>query len=68
MYIFIAGKYGLFVPFYNGLFSGKVARIDVLKWENLQEVDLKMDKTYTNIFKGFRGGFTNLWQGMEDSN
>ncbi len=56
----------MFVPFYNGVFSGKVGRINILDWDNLQEVDLKIDKVYPNILKGFRGGFSNYWQGSYD--
>ena len=47
---FASGKYAVFVPFYNGIFSGKVARIDVSRSSyesdeeiNLQELDLIQD-------------------------
>lgn len=43
-----------------------MGRINILDWDNLQEVDLKIDKVYPNILKGFRGGFSNYWQGSYD--
>lgn len=60
------GKYGLLFPFYNGIFSGKLARLDILQWNNLQELNLMQDVVYPNTFKGFRGGFVNLWMGTAE--
>lgn len=93
---FASGKYGLLVPFYNAVFSGKVARclifqgpaLSFVKYSesmtpedlNLQELDLTINPSffrdknatvyttegeYDNIFKGFRGGFVSLWQGVD---
>jgi len=87
---FPSGQYGLFVPFYNGIFSGKIARVGVtnLPYDptaqafdptigsdkraigELQELDLTNTPPvdhpiYANIFKGFRGGFINLWYGSQ---
>lgn len=66
---FSSGKYALFVPFFNGLFTGKVARlvgrIDSLggTMGNLQELDTMVDRANRNVFTAFRGGFVSLWQG-----
>ena len=60
---FASGKYGLYVPFYNGLFFGKVGRVAILDWENVQQLDLLIDRKLPNVLKGYRGGFVNDWQG-----
>ena len=65
---FSSGKYILFVPFFNGLFTGKVARLvgrmDPLgTMGNLQELDMMEDRANKSVFKAFRGGFVSLWQG-----
>ncbi len=60
----------LFVPFFNGVFSGKVARLEFSpagasrngSLTNLQELDLSRDRSRRNVYKGYRGGFTCLWQ------
>lgn len=54
------------VPFFNGLFSGKVGRLNILDWNNVQEVDLTVDRQVPDILKGFRGGFVSEWQGTPD--
>jgi hypothetical protein len=66
MFYIIAGKYGLFVPFFNGLFYGKIGRIDILDWENIQQVDLNIHRHLPGVLKGYRGGFVNDWQGWYD--
>jgi hypothetical protein len=50
--MYIAGVYGLLVPYFNGIFSGKVARFDILKMDNVQEVDLMVDRAAPDILKG----------------
>ena len=47
-----AGVYGLFVPYFNGIFSGKVARINALEMSNVQEVDLMVDRVAPDTLKG----------------
>jgi hypothetical protein len=61
-----AGQYGVFVPFYNAIFSGKVGRMNILNWNDVQEVDLQQDRVLIKILKGFRGGFVSQWQGRSD--
>jgi len=54
------------VPFFNGVFSGKSARVtlyDETFGNNLQELDFVRDRLHNNTYKGFRGGFVSLWQG-----
>mmetsp|Transcript_8789 Transcript_8789/g.14972 ORF Transcript_8789/g.14972 Transcript_8789/m.14972 type:complete len:537 (-) Transcript_8789:143-1753(-) len=63
---FASGEYGLFVPFFNGIFSGKVARFNILDMNNVQEVDLMVDRDAPDTLRGFRGGFVNNWQGTPD--
>jgi hypothetical protein len=63
----IAGKYGIFVPFYNAVFSGKVGRINILTWDDVQELDLTQDRVLVDVLKGFRGGFVSEWQGKSDT-
>lgn len=31
---------------------------------DLQELDLMVDRVRPNVYKGYRGGFTSLWQGV----
>lgn len=62
----IAGKYGIFVPFYNAIFSGKVGRMNILSWSDIQELDLTEDRVLVDVLKGFRGGFVSEWQGISD--
>jgi len=64
---FASGKYSVFVPFFSGLFSGKVARIvgGTTPMGNLQELDMQLDRLNPNTFKAFRGGFVSLWKGTE---
>lgn len=63
----LAGFFGYLVPFYNGVFSGKSARMTLYEKDladNLQELDLVRDRANPKAFKGFRGGFPSLWQGL----
>jgi hypothetical protein len=62
----VAGKYGVFVPFYNAIFSGKVGRMNILAWNDIQELDLSQDRVLVDVLKGFRGGFVSEWQGKSD--
>lgn len=50
--IILAGVYGLFVPYFNGIFSGKVARINILEMDNVQEVDLMVDRDVPDTLRG----------------
>ncbi len=59
----IAGKYGLYVPFYNGQFHGIVGRVNIVSFSDVQQLNLAVDRFRPNIYVGYRGGFTNLWQG-----
>lgn len=65
---FASGIFGYLVPFYNGVFSGKSARVALFDedlGDNLQELDMKRHRgPLNNTFMGFRGGFTSLWQGL----
>jgi hypothetical protein len=61
------GMYGLLVPFYNGVFNGKMVRFNAIYGPldvNLQELDLTVDRDYPEIYKGYRGGFQSMWQGV----
>ena len=52
---FTDGRYGYFVPFYNGAYSGKIARVDLSDFATVAVLDL----TLTDAdLKGFYGGFT----------
>lgn len=68
--VFAAGQYGVLVPFHNGIFSGKVARMVIFSSSdpnmdgNLQELDLTIDRDHPNEYLGFRGGFVSMWRGM----
>jgi len=64
-YFHIAGKYGILTPFYNGQSSGKTGRFNIYKMNDIQEVNLKADRTNPGIYFGYRGGFTNNWSGLE---
>jgi hypothetical protein len=37
-----------------------------LDWNNVQEVDMTVDRAHPGVLKGFRGGFVNDWQGTPD--
>ena len=57
----------MLVPFFNADFNGKIARFkttDSTLDTNLQELDLEEDRARPNIYKGYRGGFVSLWQGV----
>jgi hypothetical protein len=65
---FAAGQYGVLVPFYNGLFSGKVGRLKTIipsMGSDVQELDLTVDRERIGVYKGYRGGFVSLWQGVD---
>eukprot|EP01032_Pedospumella_encystans_P011343 gene11343-13192_t len=67
---FASGHYGVLVPFYNADFHGIVARVktmDPTLGTNLQELDLMVDYARPNVYKGYRGGFVSLWQGVDES-
>eukprot|EP00604_Paraphysomonas_vestita_P001611 CAMPEP_0174822304 /NCGR_PEP_ID=MMETSP1107-20130205/14895_1 /TAXON_ID=36770 /ORGANISM="Paraphysomonas vestita, Strain GFlagA" /LENGTH=466 /DNA_ID=CAMNT_0016040871 /DNA_START=484 /DNA_END=1884 /DNA_ORIENTATION=- len=64
---FASGKYGIFVPFYNAVFSGKVGRLNILTWSDVQELNLAQDRVLDDVLKGFRGGFVSQWQGKSDA-
>ena len=60
------GQYALIAPFFNARFDGKVARII---WQNgleanVQELDLEVDEVNPNLYHGYRGGWTSLWQAV----
>lgn len=61
------GYYGMLVPFFNADFNGRIARFKTIESTldtNLQELDLMGDRRHRNVFKGYRGGFPSLWQGV----
>ena len=63
---FASGKYCLFVPFYNALFSGKMARLvglDDDMTNDVQVLNIVQDTGYPDLWKGYRSGFVSLWQG-----
>lgn len=33
---------------------------------DLQELDLRVDRDHPNVFKGYRGGFVSLWNGVDN--
>lgn len=55
------------VPFFNADFNGKIARFYAVSGlsTDLQELDLTVDRTRKNTYKGYRGGFVSLWQGVD---
>jgi hypothetical protein len=62
-----SGQYGLFVPFYNGGFHGKIARYQGTASDmggDLQELDLSYFRPKNDTHVGYRGGFVGLWQGV----
>jgi hypothetical protein len=64
---FASGYYGMLVPFFNADFNGLIARfktMDATLDTNLQELNLMEDRDRPNTYKGFRGGFPSLWQGV----
>lgn len=57
----------MLVPFFNADFNGRVTRFKTMDDSldsNLQELDLMLDKVRPNTFRGYRGGFPSLWQGV----
>lgn len=63
----LAGQYGVLVPFYNADFNGKIARFNAFKniSDNLQELDVTVDRFRPGLYRGFRGGFASIWQGVD---
>ena len=65
---FASGQYGLLVPFFNGIFTGKLCRFiagATTLSGNVQELDLTNDVEYAGEHKGYRGGFVSLWDGKK---
>jgi hypothetical protein len=73
---FPSGKYVLLVPFFNGVFSGKMVRFIANQEElhsglltqtsvdtNVQVLDLVIDKWRPGEYIAYRGGFVSLWHG-----
>jgi len=67
---FPSGSYGILTPFYNGVFSGKLARFDLFaSWDrpldtlnvNMQELDTTIDRKNSSLFKGYQGGFSSIF-------
>merc|ERR1712072_1231429 len=62
---FASGKYGLVIPFYNAVFSGKVARFIAITDDmtgNVQELNLLQNVENPDVYCGYRGGFVSLWK------
>lgn len=71
---FASGKYAVLVPFFNGAFSGKMARVKVCSTDpdpefpaniDLQELDLTFDEYNPGVYKGYRGGFVSTWPAFQ---
>lgn len=73
---FPSGKYVLLVPFFNGVFSGKMVRFianqEVMRSglltqtdadTNVQVLDLAVDRHLNQTYLAYRGGFVSLWFG-----
>ena len=63
---FASGSYAVLVPFFNALFSGKLARFQGINDPmslDLQELDLANDRYSPGVWKAFRGGFISIWGG-----
>ena len=67
---FASGHYGILLSFFNGVFSGKLARykheyIGASETEfDLQELDMSLHRQpYNKTFVGYRGMFASLWFG-----
>jgi hypothetical protein len=52
---FTDGRYGYFVPYYNGSYNGKVARVDLNDFSTVSVLNLA---STDSDLKGFYGGFT----------
>ncbi len=70
---FASGKFIFMVPFFSGIFSGKLARLQFFTTietggstilpPRLQELDLTHDRgLHGTTYKGYRAGFPSLWQ------
>jgi hypothetical protein len=64
---FASGLYAFMVPFFNADFHGKIGRFQLLSTlsTDVQELCLTFDRKRPNLYKGYRGGFASLWQGVE---
>jgi hypothetical protein len=40
--------------------------MNILTWDDVQELDLAQDRVLVDVLKGFRGGFVSEWQGKGD--
>ena len=66
---FASGKYGLVIPFFNAVFSGKLGRWICITDDmegNVQELNLMQDRARENQYKGYRSGFVSMWKGVYD--
>jgi hypothetical protein len=54
---FTDGRYGYFVPYYNGAYHGLVARVDLNDFSSSSVTFLDLSATNAGL-KGFAGGFT----------
>lgn len=62
---FVSGKYGFFVPFFDGgLFSGKVCRINLEKFDEVQVLDLT---ALDQDLRGYAGGIVSRTQETLDT-
>lgn len=68
-----SGQYAIFVPFFAGYFTGKIARTkasyerdDFEMDRDLQNLNLETDRDYPRLMKGFRGGVASLWKVVFD--
>lgn len=62
---FVSGKYGFFVPFFDGkLFSGKVCRINLEKFNEVQVLDLT---ALDQDLRGYAGGIVSKTQEALDT-
>ncbi|OWZ21335.1 hypothetical protein PHMEG_0004142 [Phytophthora megakarya] len=63
---FVSGKYGFFVPYFNGAtFSGKVCRINLDKFEEVQALDLTQ---LDNRLRGYADGILSKVEESLDEN
>lgn len=62
---FVSGKYGFFVPFFDGgLFSGKICRINLEKFDEVQVLDLT---ALDQDLRGYAGGIVSRTQEVLDT-
>ena len=66
---FASGKYGVLVPFYNAIFSGKLARMQIVSADMSKDVQtldttimpVTQSPNLNEFYRGFRGGFVSRW-------